>query len=125
MPTLEIEEFAKTLVQQVRDAAIRNCDALLRPQAGSPVARRWKGLPAGTSDLRSVIPDAVDEAIFGVLQAIDQGVLRLKYVSSSGREVDLTEEGQGELSGWYMGSGGWRAMYSAERFVDDFADIGG
>jgi len=72
-----------------------------------------------------VIPDAVDEAVFGILQAIDQGLLRLKYMSSSGREVDLTEEGQGELSGWYMGSGGWRAMYSAERFVDDFADLGG
>ena len=125
MPTPEIEEFARTLVQQVRDAAIRNCDALLRPQAGSPVARRWKGLAAGTSDLRTVIPDAVDEAVFGILQAIDQGLLRLKYMSSSGREVDLTEEGQGELSGWYMGSGGWRAMYSAERFVDDFDDLGG
>jgi len=123
MPTPEIEEFARTLVQQVRDAAIRNCDALLEPQAGSPVARRWKSL-AESSDLRTVIPDAVDEAVFGVLQAIDQGLLRLKYVSSSGREVDLTEEGQGELSGWYMGSGGWRAMYSAERFVDDFADLG-
>lgn len=125
MPTPEIEEFAKTLVQQVRDAAIRNCDALLQPHAGSPVARRWKGLAAASSDLRTVIPDAVDEAVFGVLQAIDHGLLRLKYVSSSGREVDLTEEGQGELSGWYMGSGGWRAMYSAERFVDDFADLGG
>lgn len=125
MPSLEIEEFAKTLVQQVRDAAIRNCDALLQPQAGSPVARRWKGLAAGPSDIRTVIPDAVDEAVFGVLQAIDQGVLRLKYVSSSGRDVDLTEEGQGELSGWYMGSGGWRAMYSGERFVDDFADLAG
>jgi hypothetical protein len=125
MPTPEIEEFAKTLVRQVRDAAIRNCDALLQPQAGAQAARRWKGLDAKSSDLRVVIPDAVDETVFSVLQAIDQSLLRLKYVSSSGREVDLTEEGQGELSGWYMGSGGWRAMYSAERFVDDFADLVG
>jgi hypothetical protein len=125
MPTPVIEEFARTLVQQVRDAAIRSCDALTQPQAGSPVARRWKSLDATSSDLRVVIPDAVDEAVFAVLQAIDQGLLRLKYVSTGGREVDLTEEGQGELSGWYMGSGGWRAMFSAERFVDDFADLGG
>lgn len=125
MPIPEIEEFARTLVQQVRDAAIRNCDALLQPQAGSPGARRWKGLDADSSDLRVVIPDAVDEAVFSVLQSIDQGLLRLKYVSSSGREVDLTEAGQGELSGWYMGSGGWRAMYASERFVDDFADLEG
>ncbi len=124
MPTPEIEEFAKTLVQQVRDAAIRNCDALLQPQADSPVARRWKALVADSSDVRIVVPDAVDEAVFGVLQAIDQGLLRLKYVSLGGREVDLTEEGRGELSGWYMGSGGWRALYSAERFIDDFADLG-
>ena len=72
-----------------------------------------------------MIADAVDETVCGVLQAIDHGLLRLKYVSSGGREVDLTEEGQGELTGWYIGSGGWRALYSAERFVDDFADLGG
>ncbi|MDC3982184.1 hypothetical protein [Polyangium jinanense] len=125
MPTPEIEEFARKLVQQVRDVAIRNCDALLQPQAGSPAAHRWRALDATSSDIRVVVPDAVDEAVFGVLQAIDQGLLRLKYVSSSGREVDLTEEGLGELAGWYMGSGGWRAMYSAERFVDDFSDVGG
>ncbi len=111
------------LVRHVRDASIRSCDALLQPEAASPAARRWKGLRAESSELLSVIPDAVDEAVFGVLQAIDQGILRLKYVSSGGREVDLTEEGQGELSGWYMGSGGWRALYSGERFIDDFADL--
>jgi len=123
MPSQEIEEFARTLVQRVRDTAIRNCDALLQSQAGSPAAHRWRGLNATSSVLSVVIPDAVDETVFGVLQAIDQGLLRLVYVSSSGREVDLTAEGQGELSGWYMGSGGWRAMFSAERFVDDFTDL--
>jgi hypothetical protein len=125
MPNPEIEEFAKTLVQQVRDATVRNCDALLEPHAGAPAARRWDGLEASASDVRVVIPDVVDEAVFAVLRAIDQGLLRLKYVSRSGREVDLSEEGEGELSGWYMGSGGWRATFSAERFVDDFADLEG
>lgn len=122
MPIPEIDEFARTLVQKVRDVAIRNCDALLEPQSRARVARRWKGLDAKSSDLRSVVPDVVDETVFCVLQAIDEGSLRLKFVSSSGREVDLAEEGHGELSGWYMGSGGWRAMFSEERFVDDFAD---
>ncbi len=125
MASAEIEEFARTLVQQVRDTAIRNWDALLEPRAGSPAAGRWKALAAGSTSLRTIIPDAVDEAVFCVLQAIDQGALRIKYVSRGGREVDLAEEGQGELAGWYMGSGGWRAMYAAERFVDDFADVGG
>lgn len=124
MPTREIEEFAKLLVSQVRDAAVRNCDLLLRPQVNSPVAQRWRGLNASSSDVGVVIPDVVDESVFNLLRAIDEGVLRLKFVCSSGREVDLTEEGLGELAGWYMGSGGWRAMFSGERNVDDFSDMG-
>lgn len=125
MPSQEIEEFARALVRQVRDASVRSCDGLLRPQANSPVARRWKALEAPAADLGAIVPDAVDEAVFNLLHAIDQGALRLKFVSSTGREVDLTEEGMGELAGWYMGSGGWRAMFSEERFMDDFADMGG
>jgi hypothetical protein len=58
-----------------------------------------------------------------LLQAIDQGLLRLSFTSANGEIVDLAEEGLGELSGWYMGSGGWRASYSHERFVDDFSDL--
>ena len=123
MPSPEIEEFAKTVVRQVRDASVRNCDGLLQPHARSPVARRWRGLGASPSDLKTVVPDVVDEAVFSLLRAIDEGALRLKFMSSSGREVDLTEEGLGELAGWYMGSGGWRAMFSEERYVDDFANL--
>jgi len=70
-----------------------------------------------------MIPDSIDEAVFQLLHAIDEGLLRLKYVSDSGREVDLRIEGGGELAGWYMMSGGWRAMFSNERFVDDFSDL--
>jgi hypothetical protein len=125
MPTPEIEEFAKALVRQVRDAAVRNCDNLLVPQAGSPVAVRWKGVSATIPALSTVIPDAVDEVVFCLLHAIDQGVLRLKYVGTSGRDVDLTAEGGAEMAGWYMGSGGWRALFSTERFTDDFADLAG
>lgn len=123
MPSKEIEEFAKTLVRQVRDMSVRTCDIYLRPQANSPEARRWKALDASADDLGVVVPDAVDATVFHLLQAIDQGVLRLKFIASTGREVDLTEEGLGELSGWYMTTGGWRAMFSEERFVDDFADM--
>jgi hypothetical protein len=60
-----------------------------------------------------------------LLQVIDQGLLRLKFTASDGREIDLAEAGLGELAGWFMGSGGWRAMYAEERFVDDFADLTG
>ena len=126
MPSPEIEEFAKTLVEQVRDAAIRSCDGQLRPNAGSPIAQRWRQGASGAGVPPSVvIPDCVDEAVFYLLQAIDQGLLQLTFRSSDGKMVDLPRDGLGELSGWYMGSGGWRAMYSKERFEDDFADLDG
>ena len=73
--------------------------------------------------MRTVIPDCVDEALFCLLRAIDQGVLTLSYTAESGQVVDLSEDGLGELAGRYMGSGGWRQMFSEQRFVDDFADM--
>lgn len=126
MPSSEIEEFAKVLVQQVRDAAIQSCDRALRPNATYPVAKRWREAANGDG-LRAiadvVIPDAVDEAVFHLLQAIDNGRLKLTFTASNGKRIDLPKDGLGELSGWYMGRGGWRAMYSKERFVDDFSDL--
>ena len=65
--------------------------------------------------LSGLIPDVVDEAVFFFLQAIDEGLLPIKYVGKSGSEVDLAKEGLGELSGWYAGNGGWRDMFSGER----------
>ena len=126
MPNPEIEEFAKLLVQQVRDAAIKNCDGALRPNAAFPVAKRWKKT-ANAEVLQPitnvVVPDVVDETVFHLLRAIDQGLLKLSFTAANGKKVDLPAEGLGELAGWYMGSGGWRALYSQERFVDDFSDL--
>ena len=122
MPTPEIEEFAKELVRHVRDMAITSCDRLLNPNARTPIALRWQ--QAGDDHaIRTVIPDAIDEAVGALLRAVDNGELRLKFVAKSGKEIDLTEDGLGELVGWYIGTGGWRAMYSGERFVDDFANL--
>ncbi len=125
MDNKEINEFAKSLVKYVRDTTLRECSAMLEAQAASPVAQRWKGLGVAPERLSVVIPDVIDETIFNFLQAIDQGLLRVAYKSSSGQAVDLTESGQGELSGWYMGSGGWRAMFSEEPYADDFSDLAG
>lgn len=126
MPNLEIEEFAKILVQQVRDAAIKSCDGALRPNAAYPVAKRWKetAVDGTLKPIASVVvPDAVDETIFHLLRAIDQGLLKLSFTAANGKKVDLPADGLGELAGWYMGSGGWRALYSQERFADDFSDL--
>jgi hypothetical protein len=117
----EIEEFAQLLVRSVRDRAIRSSDVQSRPDVEGPIAKRWKA--AGVEKADVVIPDCVDGAVFFLLEAIDQGAIRLTFKSSSGTLVDLTQEGLGEMAGWYMGSGGWRAQYSSERLVDDFADL--
>jgi hypothetical protein len=126
--TPEIEEFAKVLVELVRDASIQSNDRALLPTARYALARRWakaatEETPANFA--RVVIPDVVDNTVFYLLQAIDQGSLRLKYTASNGTVVDLSAEGLGELSGWFAGSDGWRELYSNERFVDDLSDLAG
>lgn len=121
-----IEEFAKRLVEHVRDNAVRSSDAALRPTARSPVAKRWAKAVAEkscTETAATVIPDIVDDVIFYLLDAIDNGNLKLAFTASNGTVVDLTEQGLGELAGWYMGTEGWREKYSKERFVDDFSDL--
>ena len=109
------------MIQHVRDRAIRSADADLRPGAAGPVAKRWR--QAGLKGAELVIQDVVDETIFSVLDAIDQGLLHLIFVSKDGTTTDLTEDGLGELGGWFMASDGWRRSFSKERFVDDYEDL--
>ena len=125
MPNPEIEEFAKILVQEVRDSAITSSDVALRPNAAGPTAKRWKKAAAGdpASFARMIIPDVVDDTVFQLLRAIDGRLIKLTFTASNGKKVDLTADGLSELAGWYMGSGGWRAMYSKERLIDDFSDL--
>jgi hypothetical protein len=126
MLTPELQEFAKILVQQVRDTAVRSCDANLRPDVTHVVAKRWKAAErdSNVESIASVlVPDIVDETVSQLLRAIDQGLLKLSFSASNGKTVDLPSDGLGELSGWYMGSSGWRATYSNQRFSDDFSDL--
>jgi hypothetical protein len=123
----EIDEFAQNLVRFVRDAAIGSNDRELLPTAGSPVGKRWRKAAKEESPedfARVLIPDVVDDTIFYLLHAIDDGGLTLTFTASNGKTVNLTEEGLGELAGWYMGNDGWCGMYSTQRFVDDVADLG-
>ena len=124
MPTPEIEEFAKLLVHQVRDSAIQSSDRRLHAQ--HCIAERWRnaGRDGDVEKIAAVlIPDIVDDVIFHLLRSVDQDALKISFTTPSGRTVDLAKDGLGELGGWYMGSNGWRAMFSHERFVDDFSDL--
>jgi hypothetical protein len=80
VPSQEIEEFAKILVREVRDAAIESSDRQLQGPATNPVARRWKE-SAQSGNLESIasvlIPDIVDDTLFYLLNTIDQGLLQL------------------------------------------------
>jgi hypothetical protein len=120
MGSEEIEEFARKLVQAVRDRGVQGSDLKMRPGSRTVTARRWQA--AGATDPEGapkvVVPDAVDETVFALLTAIDQGVLRLQYVTDDGKVVDLSEEGLGELGGWYLGPDGWRHRYSEQRFFE-------
>lgn len=121
----EIVEFAKILVQDVRDKAIKNCDIRLRSNnVKSPSTKRWLDAKrTGNLDEfgQTLIPDCVDETIFYLLEAIDAGVLNITLNIPTEEGINLTTDGSGELSGWY--SGQWISEYSNERFVDDFPNI--
>jgi hypothetical protein len=126
MPNTKIDEFAAILVKQVRDAAIRGCDRKLRQDARGPVAKRWRQL-SRDANLEAVantlIPDIVDETVFQLLRAVDQGILKLSFTASNAEKIELDEDGFGELGGWYMGVPGWRSTYSEERLIDDFSSL--
>jgi hypothetical protein len=124
--TPELEEFAKALVERIRDTAIRSNDSSL--DADHVIAKRWKEAAATGSFERFakvLIPDIVDSTISHLLAAIDQELLRLSFTASNGRSLDLTTVAKesGELSGWYRGGGGWCEKYSKERLIDDLADL--
>ena len=118
----EITEFAKLLVQNVRDAAIKSADnQLYTTNMNSPVARRWRDIKnSGNIDKfgETIIVDTVDDTIAHFLLAIDEGLMNLSFATSKGNNTTLTNDLIGELSGWYMGE--WRSEYSSERCSSDF-----
>lgn len=119
MPTRNIEEFLGLLVEHVRDSAIASCDSVL--ESKTPMAKRWKRAGATASNLRTLIPDIVDNTIFHLLNAIDNTELHLTFTTKKGHTVDLLKEGKSEIAGEYLG-GKWRAEVSSKRFVDDADD---
>lgn len=122
MPRRAIEELGELLVRHVRDVAIQSCDKQLEPQSETATAKRWRRAANafdGQVPAQVLIPDCVDEAIVAFLRAIDQGLLRLSFVTDNGETVDPAKEGRGELAGRYLARDGWRAKYSKERIGED------
>jgi hypothetical protein len=117
----EIDEFARLLVMSVRDMAIKSCDVQLHGNnMKAPTIKRWHDIKNG-GDINKfaemIISDAVDEALFYLFLAIDEGSLNISFNNAAGKNVDVDGDIIGELAGWYMGE--WRSKYSDERFFDD------
>ena len=113
----EITEFAKLLVQRVRDSAIVSADGVLTTEnMNSPIARHWRvARESGDFDKfgKSIIVECVDNAIFYFLLAIDEGLINLSFKTLNDKRVELTDEIIGELGGYYMAE--WRSEYSSQR----------
>ncbi len=113
------ERFGRLLVELVRDKAIRNCRARIQSGTKSAIGKAWANAissrnPESITD--TVVIDCVDDAVFFLLNAIDDGTLPISLREADGNSANLTEEGHGELAGWYMGSDNWRERYSTEPF---------
>ena len=120
--TTEIEEFAKILVEWVRDAAIRSCDLTFR--SNGVTGKRWKetAVSSGSPEAfaKVIIPDIVDDTIAHFLAQSTRRCYAFSFTAANGKSVDLATETDG-LSGLYGGE--WCKKYTKERFIDNFADL--
>jgi hypothetical protein len=125
MPHNCVEKLGQLLVERIRDPSIRSCDSALSATARHRKAQRWREA-ASAGDwqtlARELIADCVDDVLFRLLYALDEGVLPLG-IKDGDCWVELSQLGEGELAGLYMGSPGWRTQYSAERVNDDLKGI--
>lgn len=112
------DEFAKKLVQKVRDVSIQSLDRMLKSaREGNKVAsmQGWKNAEAEGKLPEVMIADCVDTALFTLLDAIDNQVLRLQFEGDDGTQLDLGESQ--ELAGWFIGdiADSWRGRFAKER----------
>lgn len=117
----ELHRFAEMLIRIVRDQSIDSCDALASRRMFGPTGKRWRDLLADRHAREAVsqlIPDIVDEVLFKLLHALDQGDIPLAWRREDGAYVDLYDLGRSEMAGWLVGAGPdcWRARYSSKRW---------
>ena len=109
-----LEEFGRKLVQHVRDDTIISNEVLKNPWSRDPTRLKLNALDrkcvAAVLDL--VIPEIVDDTLFCLLRAIDDGRIRLTYVPDEGESLDLSAGSHGELPGWLWGEEGWIGCHS-------------
>jgi len=76
---------------------------------------RWREAGVQPSPgVSMVISDAVDEALFQILQLMDSEELNVR-ITIDGARHQVGEEAIGELAGSYIGEDSWRSKYSKQR----------
>lgn len=117
----ELHRFAEMLMRLVRDPSIDECDALASRRMFGPTGERWRNVLADRhahEAMTQLIPDVVDQVLFKLLHALDQGDMPLAWMREDGTCVDLYDLGRSEMAGSLVGSDPdcWRARYSSRRW---------
>lgn len=117
---MQIDEFGKKLIEQVRDQAISSREVLGNPYSKSPARLRLNQFDEKCVDhvLDVLVPELIDETLFYLLRSIDGGHIRLLYVADDGQKCDLEADGLGELAGWLNGEDGWVERYSKFKLIE-------
>jgi hypothetical protein len=128
-PDHDLSQFAELLVRLARDRAIAACDKLAAGGVRGARGEYWQALtadPAARDLVAALIPEVVDEVLFQLLHAVDNGQLPVAWRrTDDGSWVLLEELGHGEMAGWLtMGRGGWLDSFSGQRHVDHLGDLG-
>jgi hypothetical protein len=121
----ELRRFAELLMRLVRDKSIATCDSRATKRMRGPIGQFWQQHTAddqARAAVLALIPGIVDAVLFRLLTALDNGDLPLAWQREDGSWADLCEIGGAELAGWFMAGDGWRAQYSAQRFVNPDPD---
>jgi hypothetical protein len=118
---VELQRFAQLLMLLVRDQSIKSCDALAAGRMGGEHGKRWRDLLADSrtrAAVQELIPDIVDQVLFQLLHALDQGDTPLAWQRPDGSYVDLYDLGRSEMAGWLVArdAEGWRARHSSQRW---------
>lgn len=111
-----LENFAVDMVE-IRDTTIDSVVFMTEPSYKGPRRERWRNALEGADvdEIRRVLVDVVDETIFHVLDAIDNGQLKLYVVDGNTpgtfrRLADLASE---PLAWSFVGDDdGWRSTLS-------------
>ena len=117
----ELQRFAQMLMLLVRDQSIKDCDALAARRMGGEDGKRWRDLLAdrrARAAVQELIPDIVDQVLFRLLNALDQGDMPVAWQRADGSYVDLYDLGKSEMAGWLVArdAEGWRARHSLQRW---------